>query len=297
MSKFCGKCGGELDDKTGLCPNCDADKLSEKNRIDSLNNNPRQVSTVANRKPAKLTRKQKKAIKKANRTTAQKIRIVLVKILVILLVVLVLISAGSILLAYNHLIEIPVVSRLFDNTNIDNNSTDLGNNEGQYTVTAPDAKEYYENNSKIVSKTNVQDSENTTTEKETVILLKERGFEMFPITTNYNLEGEYIGSEEITEISTKHPSYQTFYQTKNEEIWTIFVVNGVIMANPVSYNLQSKLNAQVIISENKSVVSYDSTTNMFYETIPDKSALIVKQVKQINAETLEGLDIEGIDKL
>ena len=69
------------------------------------------------------------------------------------------------------------------------------------------------------------------------------------------------------------------------------------MANPVTYNLQSKLDAQVIISENESVVSYDSTTNMFYETIPDKSALIVKRLKQIDAESLGKLNNEGIDKL
>lgn len=29
MAKFCGKCGAKLDDTTGLCPNCDADKLKE----------------------------------------------------------------------------------------------------------------------------------------------------------------------------------------------------------------------------------------------------------------------------
>ena len=26
MAKFCGKCGTRLDETTGLCPNCDADK-------------------------------------------------------------------------------------------------------------------------------------------------------------------------------------------------------------------------------------------------------------------------------
>ena len=27
MAKFCGKCGTKLDEVTGLCPNCDAEKM------------------------------------------------------------------------------------------------------------------------------------------------------------------------------------------------------------------------------------------------------------------------------
>ena len=29
MAKFCGKCGAKLDVTTGLCPNCDVDKLKK----------------------------------------------------------------------------------------------------------------------------------------------------------------------------------------------------------------------------------------------------------------------------
>lgn len=116
--KFCGKCGNQLDDKTGLCPNCDADKLAEKKRRDSFNNSPSQVNTFVNQKPAKLTRKQKKAIKKANRTTAQKVRSVLIKVLIILLAVLVLISGLLCVLVYYNAVEIPMVSNLYDQFNI-----------------------------------------------------------------------------------------------------------------------------------------------------------------------------------
>lgn len=27
MAKFCGKCGTKLDETTGLCPNCNAEKI------------------------------------------------------------------------------------------------------------------------------------------------------------------------------------------------------------------------------------------------------------------------------
>lgn len=294
MSKYCGKCGGQLDDKTGLCPNCDADKLAEKKRSGANDETSYQPNASDYRKPVKLTRKQKKAIKKANRTTTQKVRSVLIKVLVILLAVLVLISGGSILLAYNHLIDIPLLNVF---TNQSNNGDETGGSEEQYTVPAPDAEEYYENNSKVLSKISAKDSEKVTTEKETIDLLKKRGFKDFPIITNYDMEGEYIDGKKISESSTKHPSYETYYQTKDGNLWTVFVVDGAVMANPVFYNFQSKLNAQVIISERDSVVSYDGTKNTFYETIPNKSELIIKKVKIINTETLEGLDVEGIDKI
>ena len=123
--KFCGKCGGQLDNKTGLCPNCDADKLAEKKRSRAVGETNNQANTPDYRKPVKLTRKQKKAIKKANRTATQKVRSVLIKVLVVLLAVLVLISGVSVLLAYNHLIDIPIINNLFnknENSNSDNSS-------------------------------------------------------------------------------------------------------------------------------------------------------------------------------
>lgn len=294
MSKYCGKCGGQLDNKTGLCPNCDADKLAEKKRSRAVGETNNQANTPDYRKPVKLTRKQKKAIKKANRTITQKVRSVLIKVLVVLLAVLVLISGVSVLLAYNHLIDIPLLNTLMNQSD---NEDEKGGNEEQYKVTAPDSEEYYENNSKVLSKTSAKESEKVTTEKETIGLLQKRGFKDFPITTNYDMEGNYIDGKEISESSTKHPSYETYYQTKGGNLWTVLVVNGVVMANPVFYNFQSKLNAQVIISESDSVVSYDGTKNMFYETVPNKSELIIKKTNTISAETLEGLDIEGVDKL
>ena len=33
MAKFCGKCGARLDETTGLCPNCDADKLKRESGL------------------------------------------------------------------------------------------------------------------------------------------------------------------------------------------------------------------------------------------------------------------------
>ena len=53
----------------------------------------------------------------------------------------------------------------------------------------------------------------------------------------------------------------------------------------------------VVISESATITSYDSTTNKFYEIIPDSSMLIVKTVSRIDAETLDNLTFGGIDAL
>ena len=51
-----------------------------------------------------------------------------------------------------------------------------------------------------------------------------------------------------------------------------------------------------IRDRSNTVMSYDGTTNRFYETIPNKSSLIVKTVDRIDAETLENLTIGAIDE-
>ena len=306
MAKFCGKCGAKLDDVTGYCPNCDAEKYvqpivsndTESGVEDSYveikpsNNGFKKASKKQQKIQNKADKKMQKVQKKANRTLGQKFKSFLVKFLIILLVLSILAGGVTTLLAYFHWVEVPVISDWIGKI-----QSDDGNNEEQYMVTTPDVDEYYENNSKVVSKIDINDSKNVTTEADTITLLKNRGFEDIQITTNYNMDGEYFDDEEIAQSTTKHPIYQTYYQTENGEIWTIFVINGTVTANPVIYNMQSELNAQVVIAETDTVVSYDSTTNQFYETIPNESELILKKVSAINAKTLESLTGEEIDAL
>lgn len=69
MAKFCGKCGAKLDEATGLCPNCDADKLknvenqNESPKEDELNDSvsDSQISTKELKKQEKTLKKAKKA--------------------------------------------------------------------------------------------------------------------------------------------------------------------------------------------------------------------------------------------
>ena len=166
----------------------------------------------------------------------------------------------------------------------------------EYTVPAPDAEAYYQENSQIITVVDAQTSAAVLTEAEAYTTLTGLGFTQFPITSSYSMNSAYYDAEEITgEGSAKHPIYETYYLTANREIWTIFMINGAIMANPVSYNLQSTLGTQVMLSASESVMSYDSTTNKFFETIPKDEALFLLIAQRIDASLLEMLTVEDID--
>ena len=159
-------------------------------------------------------------------------------------------------------------------------------------------EKFYQENGEIVRIVDVNTSEDIPTEEEVMTLLSARGFADFPITFDYGMDGVYVGEEEITgDAATKHPMYQTFFISENQELWTIFVINGSVIANPVSYNLESTRTAQLLISESQEITSYDSNANKYYITIPKESAVIVRTVDKIDAETLNQLTCEEIDGL
>ncbi len=136
------------------------------------------------------------------------------------------------------------------------------------------------------------------TEAEVIELLKERGFTDNPITTEYTADGEMIDKKEVGESDETHPYYQTIFLSETGEYWTIIVMKGSVIANPVGYNMESNAHgAQLILSESEVITSYDSVTNSFYESIPNESELIVKTVDHIDAETLNSLTVEDIEAL
>ena len=319
MPKFCGKCGSKLDDRTGLCPNCNKDELQKtiltesKQSLEHQEDNTAQDIPIQQEKSltAKQKRDKKKAEKrarkeqiKANRTFGQKLKRFFIKLFVILLVLLILVGSAICVLVYYDLIKVQTINNILTFAGIKelSYSQEILRPEDDYKelyeVTPPDADSYYKDNSRIVSEVDVNNSDNVTTEKDTCVLLNARGFSEYPITTDYSMDGEYSNSNVISDSSTtKHPIYQTFFVSKNGYVWNVFVIDGKVYANPVTYNLQSDFNVQVILSESDSVTSYDSTTNKYYETVPNKNTLIVKKVDQINAKTLESLTVERINNL
>ncbi len=312
MQKFCRKCGRKLDEKTGLCPNCDKSVSRHEKRM-------------IEKERKKELKKQKKAEKWAKLTIGQKIKKVCLRILVAVLILLLLTGGAMGALTYFDVVDIPVFNEIFDffgisesetsdddntdatNSSYEENSTEMEElkkeiekaiSELENAQIDVDADAYFQNNSSIVSEIEVNDSDKVHTETEVYNDFVGRGFVENPIETDYSMNGDYFESEAISNTSsTKHPYYQTSYITSNGDIWIIIEINGAVMANPVSYNLQSGSNVQVIISETETVTSYDSQTNKFYETIPNESELIVKTIGSIDAETLENLTFGDIDEL
>ena len=131
MAKFCGKCGAKLDETTGLCPNCDADKMQKDSAQSQLSKVPDQVQadTRASEKPlsrkeskkqSKLERKaQKKATKKkkrANWSTGKKVRRFFLK-LILTVILLVVLTAGVMgALVYFGVVDIPFLSDFNQNS-------------------------------------------------------------------------------------------------------------------------------------------------------------------------------------
>ena len=167
----------------------------------------------------------------------------------------------------------------------------------KYGIEEVNAEEYFQENSEIVSKTPAQESKTIHNEKEALNNYTERGFSEHTISTSYDMNGNFSDSVEISDSSEKHPYYEAIFVTSNNEIWNIMEVNGTIIANPLSYNEQSTRTAPILVTESDTITSYDNVSNFFYETIPNESELIVISVDRIDAETLEKLTVEEIDKL
>lgn len=313
MARFCGKCGSRLDDATGLCPNCDADKIKQSvgtpaeppkaaGRIPEISpqqNEPLSRKEAGEKRKAekKAARKKQKTQKKAVKKTKKKEKwaakpwwkkLLSIFLRCIAWILVLIIAAAGILYA---LMRVGIV----DISVLDDALISLGLIE-QHSVEATDADAFFQNNATIIDIIDADASEDVLTETQVSSMLSDRGFTGFPITCNYAMDGTYdtdmsfLGSSSI-----KHPTYETYHITSNGDVWTIFVINDAIMAKPVSYNLQSGLDAEVLFSETNTLTSYDGVTNQFYETIPNTSAVILKTIERIDADTLESLTYGVID--
>lgn len=131
MAKFCGKCGAKLDEATGLCPNCDADKMQKSSTQSQPSKVPEQVqadkgksekplSRKESKKQSKLGRKaQKKAAKKekrANWSTGKKVRRFFLKLILTVILLVVLIAGVMGALVYFGVVDIPFLSDFNQNS-------------------------------------------------------------------------------------------------------------------------------------------------------------------------------------
>ena len=160
------------------------------------------------------------------------------------------------------------------------------------------ANEYYSKNAEVVSVTKAKESDKVPSEQEATKLLSDRGCNTEGIVTDYTMDGDYLDETGIEDSSTeKHPIYKMLYGSESDILWNIYMINGVISAYPVSYNLVSERDAVLLITETDTVTSYDYNSNQFFETIPNESEIIIRKVDKIDKETLDKLSIGGLNKL
>lgn len=163
---------------------------------------------------------------------------------------------------------------------------------------AEDAESYYKETAEgDVTEMDAASSEDVFSEAEAYEFLADRfQIEMFDtIHTEYDMDGTYISTKEIdSDSDEKHPLYEAYYFSGKGEIWTITLVNGSIMASPVSFNTESELDVEVMVSENEYVESYDGRTNKFFKSVPSKDELLVIPVDRIDDSTLDELTASEI---
>lgn len=133
MAKFCGKCGSKLDDTTGLCPNCDTDKLKEqsdksepvdiaKSTQETAPTSEKPLSKKEAKKKRKADKKAEKKEKRAQWSTGKRVRRFLFKA-VLILIALVIGVLGA--LVYYDVVEIPFLSRWADAHRSDEKSVEI----------------------------------------------------------------------------------------------------------------------------------------------------------------------------
>lgn len=92
MDKFCVKCGAELDETTGLCPNCNAEK---------------NMRSITNCETEQKEKKEKKKEKRAQWSIAKRIRRLMIKIMLSILFLFVATIGVTGVLVCQGIIDIP----------------------------------------------------------------------------------------------------------------------------------------------------------------------------------------------
>lgn len=129
MAKFCGKCGAKLDDTTGLCPNCDADKLKEqsdkseavdvaKSTQETAPTSEEPLSKKEAKKKRKADKKAKKKEKRAQWSAGKKARRFFLRLLLWLTLLATIVGSLLGILVYCGMANITVIETLLNDIGI-----------------------------------------------------------------------------------------------------------------------------------------------------------------------------------
>ncbi|MCR5460121.1 MAG: hypothetical protein K6F51_09515 [Acetatifactor sp.] len=166
------------------------------------------------------------------------------------------------------------------------------------TYVEESVEDYLERTAKIVSKVSVIESANVMTGAEVTGFFGDRGFGDASITSDFSMDGNYVDEVEVTSnTAEKYPEYTSVFEAESGITWMLDVANGCITAIPISYLIDNEVNLRIILSESDKLVSYDPESNQFFEVVPDKWEYFVVTVPKVDAETLNKLTSEELDKL
>lgn len=169
MAKFCGKCGAKLDETTGLCPNCDAEKIKEQetnasgasedlSRIQNQEDthpilNEKEQKKEAKKADKKSKKAQKKAAKKEQRvqwSTGKKIRKFFLKLILTVLLLSILVTAISGVLVYFEVMDIPFISSIIGKLKEENQDSSIVFDNGDYVFTPAEEHIAYDVESNMI---------------------------------------------------------------------------------------------------------------------------------------------------
>ena len=134
-------------------------------------------------------------------------------------------------------------------------------------------------------------------EAEAYAAFEERGFDASEVTVTYEDDGTYHDAESISAGSSKrHPAYTLLYLSGNGEYWTVACYGDCFTAMPIGRNMTDD-RVQTTLSEQETIVSYDSEVNVLYRLVPPSDDLTVHQVESVSASYLDSLSVEEVSEL
>ncbi len=124
MAKFCGKCGTKLDETTGLCPKCEAEKLVEASE-NSTNEKKKEtnntvfestigIKDVEKGEKKKTTKKAKKKEKRTDSSLGKKEHHFFLKMILVLIILALLFVSVVTALSYYEIINVPALTDIFE---------------------------------------------------------------------------------------------------------------------------------------------------------------------------------------
>ena len=278
---YCRKCGTKLNDNAKFCKNC-GEPVINKEII---------------KEPETPKIENAEAPKAKKRGWFSKFIRFIFKMIFWLILLLVLIAIIVLALDKFNIVDF---DKYFVDSNIPKEVVLRGEvlDDVDYEIEESDADSFFENHASVIDKIEITKSDSVQNEKTISDVLTERNFDAKEITSHYSMNGEYYDDEVIDDDSEiEHPTYQLLYVNSSNELWTISIINGSVMASPISYNMQASEAKQYVVSETEYITSYDALTNTFYVTIPDETVLNVYKVNRIDTDLLDSLTIEVINSL